>query len=66
MEDHDQDRYRDLRDVFERCINDDDFPTSQVVQLNISLLASGEATWRVWTRDAEEPVGGYLTPDDSV
>lgn len=56
------DRYRDMRDVFERVISDDDFPTGEVERLELVCHASGDVTWRVWTPRAEEPIGGYLEP----
>lgn len=60
MTESEESRYRDLRDVFERCINDDEFPEGQVTRLEIGLQASGEAVYTVWTTDLVEPVGGYL------
>jgi hypothetical protein len=55
--------YRTLSEIFERAINDDDFPEGQITRLEIRLLASGDATYNVWTEGADEPVGGYVAPD---
>jgi hypothetical protein len=55
--------YRDLSDVFERVLGDDDFPEGQIERLEIRLLATGEATYNVWTPGAETPVGGYVAAE---
>lgn len=56
------DRYRDATEVIREVVSSEDFPEGDVERIEISLLASGEATYRVWPARAEDPVGGYLPP----
>jgi len=37
-----------------------ELPNGPVERLEITTLASGEATYRVWEPRADEPIGGYL------
>lgn len=60
---HDQDRYPELATVLRFIEEDLDLPTGPVEKIEITALASGEATYRVWPARAEEPIGGYLSPE---
>jgi len=57
--DHNVDRYPTLRKVLHAVANDPQTPEGQVERVEITALASGEATYRVWEPRAEEPIGGY-------
>jgi hypothetical protein len=57
------DRYPDIRDVVDKVLDDPDFPSGDVDRIEVTALATGEATWRVWPARAEEPVGGVYTLD---
>jgi hypothetical protein len=59
-----EDQYVDMADVVERVLNEDDVPSGPIERVEIVAHASGDATWRVWTPRAEEPIGGYLSSDD--
>jgi hypothetical protein len=54
------DRYPSLTTVIDIALQDEDFPQGDVERFEVTLLASGEATYRVWAVRAEEPVGGYI------
>jgi len=57
---HDEDRYLTAQEALEKILQAEDFPEGQVERIEVTLLASGDATWRVWPARAEEPVGGYI------
>lgn len=57
--DTDQDHYPDLTAVFQKVLAEDDFPEGAIERIEVTGLASGEATWRVWPARSEEHVGGY-------
>lgn len=62
--DSDIDRYRDITKVINEVLNEEDFPRGDIERLEITCLANGEATWRVWAARADDPVGGtYLNSD---
>ena len=54
------DRYPDINEVIVAAQQDEDFPEGPVERFEVTALASGEGTWRVWPARAEEPIGGYL------
>jgi len=56
----DEDRYLDAATALQKIVAADDFPQGQVERIEVTMLASGECTWRVWPARAEEPVGGYI------
>ena len=60
--DPDADRYPSLDRVIQALKDDVDIPDGPVERVEMTFLASGEATYRVWTARAEEPAGGYLPP----
>lgn len=59
--DHNADRYPAISEVLKRVVVAEDFPNGDIERLEVTCLANGEATWRVWTARAEEPVGGVFT-----
>lgn len=58
---HEIDRYPNPEDVWANMVEHPDFPTGNIERVEITGLANGEATWRVWPARAEEPVGGHFT-----
>lgn len=58
--DTDQDRYPNLEQVLSRLSQDvaKDYPV--VERVEITCLASGEATYRVWRPREIDPDGGYM------
>lgn len=59
-EDFDQDRYPSVDSCFAEAKQHDDFPEGDIERFELTLLASGDATWRAWPARADEPVGGYI------
>jgi hypothetical protein len=55
-----EDRYPSLRKVLHAVANHSDLPSGPVERVEVTTLASGEATARVWTARAEEPTGVYI------
>ena len=60
--DHNEDRYPDFMDAVNGMIENVDIPDGPIERLELTFLASGEATYRVWPARAEEPIGGYIPP----
>ena len=58
--DHNVDRYPDFADVLAALQDAEDLPDGPLERVEITTLASGEATCRVWTPRAEEAIGMYL------
>jgi len=56
------DRYPKPKDGLRRVLDQMDVPEHPIERLEVTFLASGEATYRVWAARAEEPDGGYLPP----
>jgi hypothetical protein len=54
------DRYPDFRECLRRIMAAEDLPKGPIERLELTTLASGEATYRVWQPRALEPEGGYL------
>lgn len=59
MVDTDQDRFPVLTEVLSRILEDSPLANESVERIEINLLASGEATYRVWAPRADEPDSGY-------
>lgn len=57
---HNVDRFPHLQDVLAVIQDIDETANGPVERLEITCLASGEATYRIWPPRAEEPVGGYI------
>jgi hypothetical protein len=56
---HNDDRYAEIIEVVARVLEEKSFPQYPVERLEVTCLASGEATWRAWPAKAEESEGGY-------
>lgn len=54
------DRYPTLVKAMRRIIEEGDFEDGPIERLEVTCLASGEATYRYWPARAEDPEGGYL------
>lgn len=65
MVDTDSDRYPTLRRVMWRITKESPLLDQDVERVEINLLASGEATYKVWAPRADEADGGYLAPETS-
>ena len=61
--DHNVDRYPNFDKAMRRIMRDAELPSGPIERLEVTFLASGEATYRVWAARAEEPDGGYLPPE---
>lgn len=59
--DTDQDRHPTFAKLLRRILADDTIPEGPIARMEVSTLASGEATWRVWPVGADEPIGGYYS-----
>jgi hypothetical protein len=59
--DHNVDRYPSLLDVLTQIVEDDAIPDTAIERLEITALASGQATYRYWEPRAEDPEGGVLS-----
>lgn len=58
------DRYPTFTQLIARIQSEAEIPDVAVERLEITCLASGDATYRYWTARAEEPEGGYLPPPE--
>lgn len=63
--DTDTDRYPTLAQILSRILDDSDLLDLRVERLEVTLFASGEATYRVWAPRAEESDGGYYGPPEA-
>ena len=63
--DTDRDRYPTAVEGLRRVIGEGVLPDGPIERLEVRFLASGEATYRVWTPRAEEPDGGYFPAPDT-
>jgi len=59
--DHDADRYASAKRAVGAVLADGEFPEGPVERIELTLLASGEVTWRAWPARAADPVGGYYS-----
>lgn len=62
----DEDRFPSLKHVFAAIQQHPEVPDTGVLRLEVGCQANGEATFRVWTRGAEEEIGGFLPAEDSA
>jgi hypothetical protein len=60
----DVDRYPTLASVLRAIKGDEDLPDGPIERLEIYANASGDASTRVWTPRAEEPVIGYYAESE--
>jgi hypothetical protein len=58
--DHNVDRYPDFLGAMRTIVEQAEIPDGPIERIEITFLASGEATYRVWRARAVEPDGGYL------
>jgi hypothetical protein len=58
--DTDADRYPEFGQGMRRIIAEANIPDGPIERLEVTFLANGEATYRVWPARAEEPEGGWL------
>jgi hypothetical protein len=58
--DTDSDRYPDIADVLAAMQEDEEIQQGPVERIEVSCLANGDATYRVWAPRAEEAVGGFI------
>jgi hypothetical protein len=63
--DFSKDRFPDLDTVLARIMHDEEFPQGAVQRVEITCLASHEATWRAWPPKSDEPVGGFYNFDEA-
>lgn len=52
--------YPSLAKVMSAIQQDPEIPNFGLRRLELNTFASGEATYKVWTTDAEEEVGGWI------
>ena len=64
--DTDQDRYPDFAKVLRGLLNEAEIPDGPVERIEVTTLANGEATYRVWAARAEEAVGGVILDANSL
>lgn len=57
-----EDRYVPIREAVVRVLQEEDMPAGACDRLEVTCLASGEVTWRVWTPSSDQPIGGYFEP----
>jgi hypothetical protein len=62
--DTDTDRYPNAVDAMRRIIQTADLPEGPVERIEVTFLAGGDATYRVWAARAVESEGGYIPPPD--
>lgn len=56
-----QDRYADINKAIALAMDSEDWPEGPVERFEVTCLASGEVTFRVWPVRAVEPIGGHFT-----
>jgi len=57
---HDTDRYPRALQGLRRVVEEANLPEGPIERLEVTFLANGDATYRVWEPRAEESVGGFL------
>lgn len=56
------DRYPEFREGLRRILDEAEPPEGTVERLEVTFLANGEATYRMYLRGFDEPEGGVLPP----
>jgi hypothetical protein len=56
----DVDRYPDWADALRRIVAEADLPEGPIERLEVTTLANGDITCRIWPARAEEPEGIVL------
>jgi len=59
------DRYPTLEEIFSKILDAVDVTDGPVDRIEVTALASGECTYRVWQARTEEPEQGYFPPPDA-
>lgn len=54
------DHYPELKTVFAEVLRFEELPEGPIERVEVTCLASGDATCRVWAARSEEPVGMLL------
>lgn len=62
--DPDRDYYPDLNTVIQSAFGHEDWPTGKIERFEVTCLANGQGTWRVWPARGDEFVGGVYTDSD--
>lgn len=60
----DEDRYRTIHSVLAEIMDQEHIPDVGVERIEVTCLASGDATYRWWLPRADEYEGGYLPPPE--
>jgi hypothetical protein len=60
---YDEDRFADANKALSALVNDDDFPDGPVERVEVSFMANGEVSWRVWEPRAEEARQGFYSAE---
>jgi hypothetical protein len=63
--DHNVDRYPEFGPAMRRIVQEAELPAGPVERIEVTFLADGSATYRVWAARAEEADGGYIPPATS-
>lgn len=59
-----QDRHADPARALNIIFQNEEFPGEAVESIQVDFLASGDVTYRVYQKGAEEPVSGYYTEEE--
>jgi hypothetical protein len=62
--DAEADHYPPLIDVIRAVVESENIPPDPVERFEVTLLANGQATYRVWPARAEEYEGGVFSLED--
>lgn len=60
--DHTVDHFPELKRVLQQLPQQEDFPDGPIERIEVTCLANGQATARVWPAHAEEPWGTFMEP----
>lgn len=58
------DQYASVEKVIPAIMRHEDYPPAHVERVEVNLLSTGEATWRVFVRGEREPRGGFLSREE--
>ena len=58
-----QSRYSDWETVIGSATQHEDWPDGEIIRIELNMLSNGQGTWRVWTPDSDEPIGGVYAGD---
>jgi hypothetical protein len=60
--DHNVDRYPEFGPAMRRIVAEAEIPDGPIERIEVTFLADGSATYRVWAPRADESDGGYIPP----